>query len=699
MIDSTVSGNVSGGAGGGISSDGSLYLINSTVSGNQTIGSTFNGFSAGGGGIYVGAGIVVITDSTISGNSTSGFDAGGGGIYIRNGGFGGGEYYGVLVTNSTISGNNTAGFASRGGGILIRTGSLRLIDSTVSGNSTSGRAADGGGINGAFSGVTLTNSTISGNSTSGDETEGGGIWSSNRVSVLSSTIANNSAAGVGGGISQDVDDFSNRERVTVVNSIVAGNTDNGTAPNIRALELVDNLMVEHSLIGDTTGSNITGSTGNRNILDQPTMLGPLADNGGPTLTHALLSGSPAVDAGSDTLAIDTDGNLLTTDQRGTEFDRSKFGRADIGAFESGFDAPPIAPYVLSANIDEGGVLARPDLWNELSVVFDADVTVAATDLSLFNDSLGGVEIVLSGVGFNYDSSTNTATWDFTTLANPLAAAFYTYQLNGSSIFSEGLALDGNVDGTGGDNFVDQHYVALPGDLNLDGKVDVPGDVLGLIENLGTTIVGNWADGDFNGDRNVDVARDVLTLISRLGESVVPPTTSSASAQVSVEPATPATDEFASAIASPVLVSSTFDTPAFTATADLPQPATVAIFPTVSQPQLAMVAEGHTTAMAVPCEVDSTFVSPALLSPTIETPVFAVPTFAATANPFQPAPVAIVPGVSPAQFVLDAEEETESQYERRSPELPVNTQQLSLASSKAIDAAFASEGLLDDGLLG
>jgi len=292
------------------------------------------------------------------------------------------------------------------------------------------------------------------------------------------------------------------------------------------------LTVNHSLIGDTMGSGITATTGIGNILNQPALLGPLADNGGPTLTHALLAGSPAIDAGSDTLTVDAGGNPLTTDQRGDGFNRVNFGRPDIGAFESDFDAPPLAAAVLSATIDEGGVLARPDLWNTLTVVFDSEVTVVAGNLSLFNDSTGGNTVDLSGIGFNFDSATNTAIWDFSTLAIPLDAGFYTYQLDASSITFEGLSLDGNGDGVGGDDFVSQHYVAIPGDANLDGVVDVLNDAFALVANLSSTTNVAWADGNFNGDGVVNVLGDALTLVENLGRDVRPPAALTASVAAS-----------------------------------------------------------------------------------------------------------------------------------------------------------------------
>ena len=93
------------------------------------------------------------------------------------------------------------------------------------------------------------------------------------------------------------------------------------------------MAINRSLIGDTSGSGINAATGTDNILDQAALLGPLADNGGPTQTHALLEGSPAIDAGNNALAVDENGIPLTTDQRGEA--RIQSGTVDIGAVEFG----------------------------------------------------------------------------------------------------------------------------------------------------------------------------------------------------------------------------------------------------------------------------------------------------------------------------------------------------------------------------
>ena len=235
----------------------------------------------------------------------------------------------VSVIDSTISGNNSYG----GGGITTGSGSVYLNNSTVSENSS--RSFDGGGAISTVSGnVSVTNSTISGNS---NIDIGGGISTAlGNVSVVNSTIVGNS----GGGVSITDDNMNSSLRI--VNSIVAGNFENSSSST--PLDLVpsggDVLRIDRSLIGvgDNLGT-ITGNVGNligsqASPLDP--LLGPLADNGGPTLTHALLPGSPAIGAGDDALAVGDSGSPLTTDQTGG----NRFvSTVDLGAVESEFADP------------------------------------------------------------------------------------------------------------------------------------------------------------------------------------------------------------------------------------------------------------------------------------------------------------------------------------------------------------------------
>ena len=153
--------------------------------------------------------------------------------------------------------------------------------------------------------------------------------------------------------------------------------------------------------------------------------------------------------------------------------------------------------------------------------------MASDDLSLFNDSLGRAQVDLSNIGFSYDSIANAATWNFSAL-DPLDAAFYSYQLDATSITYEGLALDGNSDGTGGDDFEAQRYVAILGDASLDGIVNVLGDAFVLVGNLNSTTNLAWADGNFNGDDRVNVLSDAFLLVSNLNRDVRPAITLAAS---------------------------------------------------------------------------------------------------------------------------------------------------------------------------
>ena len=284
--DSQVTGNTAG-SGGGLSLDGGgLTMTNSTVSGNSSLG---------GGGLFVtNAATATLTASIVSGNAAS---FGGGGIQSDSGNT-------LTLEDSVVRGNET-GIAG-GGGIWNRQGTLTLIRSEVSGNTQTGGASGGGGILHLISGsVTLTNSTISGNASTAD---GGGIHmvaDAGTVTLLNSTVTGNiAAAGQGGGIDQT--DGS----TTLRNSIVALNS---PADCQGAVVSFGNNLDRDGSCNLVVLSDLAG-------VDP--LLGPLASNGGPTQTHALLAGSPAINAGNDGVAP-------ATDQRGL----ARVGTSDIGAFE------------------------------------------------------------------------------------------------------------------------------------------------------------------------------------------------------------------------------------------------------------------------------------------------------------------------------------------------------------------------------
>jgi hypothetical protein len=217
--------------------------------------------------------------------------------------FGGGIYNIATLTinNSMISANGASG----GGGIYSR-GMATINSSTLSGNG----GAVGAGVFSQFGApLVITNSTITGNI--GDV--GGGVTGGTTV-ISNSTISGNSANN-GGGIAN--------AGVTFRNSIVANNK-GGNCYNSTLTSK------DYNLSSDST-CNFNG-LGDLNNTDPK--LGPLQNNGGPTMTMALPPGSPAIDAGNPGGCTDGKGHLLKTDQRGKPRpDSEDNSGCDIGAYE------------------------------------------------------------------------------------------------------------------------------------------------------------------------------------------------------------------------------------------------------------------------------------------------------------------------------------------------------------------------------
>ncbi len=249
------------------------------------------------------------------------------------------EAYDAQIRLSTISDNHTYALPNQknwGGGLEVVDANLDIYGSTINANSS----YRGGGIWNSNSRITLSNTTISGN-TVGDR--GGGVFVSYpgnaSLLVVNSTVTSNSSTGDAGGAGI-VDASGIPGASTLQSSIIAGNlatagphtydADLGVVAG--AIEGANNLIVAASSVvlpPDT-------------IAADP-VLGPLAANGGATLTHALLAGSPAIDAGNNSANLDFD-------QRGPDFVRVAGASSDIGAFEvqptsndlvfaNGFDNP------------------------------------------------------------------------------------------------------------------------------------------------------------------------------------------------------------------------------------------------------------------------------------------------------------------------------------------------------------------------
>ena len=304
-------GNVTG-EGGGILNDAVLTLTDTTVSGNTS--------DDRGGGIsnWDFDSTLTLTNSTISGNTAS---SEGGGIFNYNGT--------LTLTNSTIS-DNTA--TLNGGGIMsgAAVGSvLTLTDTTVSGN-TSTTAWAGGIFNNGT--MTLTGSTISGNS---DSLGVGGITQQGTATISNTTISGN----IGRGIYNTAGDGVNS---TFTNVTIASNTGTGYYHSQTAT-FTNTIIANNGTDCTGTGNGVFTDVGwNLDSDDTCTftaltdfpgtdpLLGPLQDNGGATLTHALASNSPAIDTGDNA-------GCPATDQRGTtrpqDGDDDSTATCDIGAYE------------------------------------------------------------------------------------------------------------------------------------------------------------------------------------------------------------------------------------------------------------------------------------------------------------------------------------------------------------------------------
>ena len=266
---------------GGIYNEGTLTISSSTISGNTDNGGIIN------------EGTLTVTDSTISGN-TSAYGVGG----LSNN-------YGdtLTVTNSTISGNTSA----YGVGGIESSGTATITGSTISGNTST---YSNGGIQN-LSIMTITDSTISGNTT---RQNGGGFYNSGTLTVTNSTIAGNTADLEGSGI------YSAYGTATFHNSLLAANPGRNCAGAI-----TDG---GHNL---DSGNTCTFSPDNGSLRSADPNLGALADNGGPTQSMALLSGSAAIDAGDDAVCSDA-ASVNSLDQRGIS--RPQGGHCDIGAYEA-----------------------------------------------------------------------------------------------------------------------------------------------------------------------------------------------------------------------------------------------------------------------------------------------------------------------------------------------------------------------------
>ena len=346
-------------SGGGILNYGTLALGNCTISGNTVSG------GSGGGICNLGGSTVTVSSCTISGNTAS-VGGSGGGIFNSSGN------NTVTLLRSTVSGNAASGgdgSITSGGGVYNH-GTLTLIDSTIANNTASvgsGGISQGGGIINFGAAMTLTSCTISGNSATAGP---GGI-------------------ALGGGV------FSNGSTLGIVaNTIIAGNTC-ANAPDI----LNPFASQGHNFIGNSDGGSgftngVNGDQVGSGASPIDPKLAPLANNGGPTATMALLPGSPAIDAGDPNFNPNSFTPPLTTDQRGQprvlDGDAVAGAIVDIGAVEFASSNADLAGLTLSAGTLSPAFAAATTSYTARVSNTNASITLTPTAAN------GGAKITVNG---------------------------------------------------------------------------------------------------------------------------------------------------------------------------------------------------------------------------------------------------------------------------------------------------------------
>lgn len=292
---------------------------------------------------------VAVKAATISGltirNGAVGIDNPVGTLTVRNCVISGNSIDGIhnvaslTVVNSNVSDNALSGIYNITGEFGVVTATI--LSTTVSGNSAGGVVAAPNFFGGRAY-ITITDCTISGNSA-----EGGIFGAATLLTVANSTISGNSAGTSGGGI------FTSTTSLRVANSTITGNSvpSGGGIYNDGQSSEISNTILNAGALGENifnNGGTVTSDgynlssddgggylTGPGDQINTDPLLGPLQDNGGPTFTHALLPGSPAIDAGDPNFSPPP-----FNDQRGCSFDRVFNGRIDIGSFET---QPPRRP--------------------------------------------------------------------------------------------------------------------------------------------------------------------------------------------------------------------------------------------------------------------------------------------------------------------------------------------------------------------
>ena len=441
----TLSGNQAGASGGGIFiNEGALTIDNSSVLSNQA--------GSSGGGIDNVKGLLALNSDTVSQNTAAGIGGG-----ILNGG-------NMTITIVTLAGNS----GSSGGGLYNMTnGSGAVTNATF--NLNKSLSGSGGGVFNAGN-LLFTNATIAQNSA----LLGGGVYSSaGTLTAVNATIALNSASAGGHGGGLDIAGGA----VALYNTIIASNV-RGSASADDIYPLVPGIVSPNSsfnLIGTGAGAVLTnGVNGNIVGVANP-HLGALANNGGPVETIALLTGSPAIDAGSNNI---TGISVPTYDERGAA--RGPLGlnagpNVDIGAYEAS------SSYLVTSTVDAIGY------GSIISAVAWANISFNDNPENLVADGGTPAPNTVTFDSANLFSSSQT----ITLVGGPLV---FTGTTTAEAINGTGIT-NLNISGGGASQIIEVDAgakVTLSG-MTLSGGQAATG---GAVDNLGTLDIGGVT---FTGD--------------------------------------------------------------------------------------------------------------------------------------------------------------------------------------------------------
>ena len=424
-----------------------------------------------------------ISALTISGGSAS---ASGGGI-INNGT--------LTLADSTIAGNS----ASASGGGIANAGSLSISGSTISGNTVTNQYGIGGGVENTGT-LSVVNTTIVANGVSGQYGVGGGIDDQGTLATINATIAGNgvSAGGSGAGINLA------KGSAALDNTIVALNTAGSQASDIALGSLTVSISSSssHNLIGTGgAGGLISGTKGNLVGVANPGLASSLANNGGPTLTLALLQGSPAIDAGSTSIP---GVNVPDTDQRGAL--RGPSGllagpTVDIGAYEASSsylvttatdstDAGTLRAAIGWANRNSNTNPANRSSPTPNTVVFDTTGTFATAQTIVLAPGLGTLSLTNTGTFEAIDAPGSA----IVTVSGGSTVGVFSIASGVTATFSALTISDGSTSANGGG-------ILNSGNLTIQNSVLTGNSAFNLgggIANLGTltftdsTLTGNTA---------------------------------------------------------------------------------------------------------------------------------------------------------------------------------------------------------------